>query len=94
MSFKPSDANALLESVLFDLQKAIKKRNVKTPEVTIQVIQEHLELATLVLKRTISPSNKRKKGSKLKARKKAKTDDGKDATSSPGVKDPQSCVLA
>lgn len=83
MSFKQSDANALLESVLYDLQKTLKKRNVKTPEVTLGLIQERMELAALVLK-SISPgTNKRKRGCKPKSKKKAKVDD-KDAASSHG----------
>lgn len=71
MSFKPNDANTLLESILLDLHKTLKKRNVKTPGVTIEKIQEHLELCNLVLKRTVT--GKRKRGCKTKAKKKTKT---------------------
>lgn len=83
MSFKPSDANALLESVLDDLQKTLKKRNVKTPEVTIRLVQESLELAMLVLGKTVS--GKRKKRSKTKGRKRAKLDDKVSASLHPSI---------
>lgn len=85
MSFKPSDANSLLESVLDDLQKILKKRNVKSPEVTIRLIQENLELATLILGKTVC--GKRKKKCKTKERKRAKIDD-KVSIASPELIDP------
>jgi len=94
MSFKPSDANILVESIFADLVKALKKRKLKTPDETLEIIQEQVDLALLILTKVSKPTNKRKaKDGKIKSKKKSKTD-GKDEASPPEVKDLQAIALA
>ena len=93
MSFKPSDSNTLLESLFVDLIKTLKRRNVKTPEITIAEIEEHLQLIGLITSKT---NAKRKRGKELKkpSKKRIKQACAKGEVVQPLEKDPSSCVVA
>jgi len=94
MSFKPSDANVIVDGIFDDLIKILKKRVIKSPESTTEHVNEQMALVELVLSRVSEPSKKRKsKDCKTKSKKKSKTD-SKDGAQPQESKDPQEIALA